>query len=170
MKLLLVLAIAVLVVPAAGAEVRKWVDENGVTHYGDHPPADRDSRSVTTYVGPSTGSGRKQLSGEAREMAEGLAEALLKGGPNASTMNCPQAVRNGEGWIDSMLDAGRSNAKHGYLDPSEYERTSRELRKVKGKLSVDECQTAAGQIKLFYLCLSNRNNHIVYCGKKYAYK
>ena len=35
---LLALAIACLSLPAAAAEVHKWVDENGVTHYADAPP------------------------------------------------------------------------------------------------------------------------------------
>jgi len=33
---------------AATAQVYKWVDENGVTHYGERPPQDRKAQTVET--------------------------------------------------------------------------------------------------------------------------
>jgi hypothetical protein len=38
----------------ANAEIYKWVDAQGNTHYGERPPADSDAESVTVRKGPST--------------------------------------------------------------------------------------------------------------------
>jgi hypothetical protein len=39
----------------AAAQIYKWVDERGVTHYGEHPPQGQTARPVDTT--PSTGPG-----------------------------------------------------------------------------------------------------------------
>src|SRR5881628_553069 len=52
----LVAATALLAAGVAGAQVFKWTDANGKTHYGDKPPAEVDSRElaiqVPSYDGP----------------------------------------------------------------------------------------------------------------------
>jgi len=35
-------------IPTATAQVFKWVDENGVTHYGERPPQNRKAQAVVT--------------------------------------------------------------------------------------------------------------------------
>jgi hypothetical protein len=46
MKSLIVLAIALALAPAAGAQLYKYTDKNGKTVYSDQPPADVDSKQV----------------------------------------------------------------------------------------------------------------------------
>ena len=48
--------VASVTLPAWGAEIYKWVDENGKVHYGDRPPADAEvSEEVEIKNAPATG-------------------------------------------------------------------------------------------------------------------
>jgi hypothetical protein len=51
MKRIIVLAIALALAPAAGAQLYKYVDKNGKTVYSDQPPADVDSKQVNVPAG-----------------------------------------------------------------------------------------------------------------------
>ena len=51
MKSLIVLAIALALAPAAGAQLYKYTDKNGKTVYSDQPPADVDSKQVNVPAG-----------------------------------------------------------------------------------------------------------------------
>lgn len=61
-KLKLLFALALLaVLPAAAQTMYKWVDEKGVTHFSEHPPADarneKKATKVTPKVIPPSGAG-----------------------------------------------------------------------------------------------------------------
>lgn len=69
--------IGLLIVLAAGvcaaAETYKWVDEKGVTNYGEKPPADRPAKSVDTHSSGVVESGSiysQKLEAEKRRRAE----------------------------------------------------------------------------------------------------
>lgn len=71
--------IGLLIVLAAGvcaaAETYKWVDEKGVTNYGEKPPADRPARPVDTNPSGTVESGsifNQKLEAEKRRRAEEL--------------------------------------------------------------------------------------------------
>ncbi len=63
--------------PAMADKYYKWVDDNGVTHYGTEPPATGAPESVRTY-GPSSDQGKeikalqnqREAAARAREQAE----------------------------------------------------------------------------------------------------
>jgi hypothetical protein len=52
------LAVVILISSPAAAQVYKWVDEHGVTHYGERPPQGQKASPVTAT--PSTGPGSSQ--------------------------------------------------------------------------------------------------------------
>ncbi len=59
MKPLICLGIALsavlLFTPAHAGKVYKWVDQDGVTHYDEQPPANREYTTVTTYGNAPSG-------------------------------------------------------------------------------------------------------------------
>ena len=58
MKRFVPLAFAALVSSPATAQIYKWVDEQGVTHYGERPPQGQKANPVTTTPSSGTGSSR----------------------------------------------------------------------------------------------------------------
>lgn len=73
MKSLIGLVIVLAVGVCAAAETYKWVDEKGVTNYGEKPPVDRPARPVDTHPGGIVESGsvfNQQLEAEKRQRAE----------------------------------------------------------------------------------------------------
>ena len=55
----LALAVVCLSLPAAAAEVHKWVDENGVTHYSDAPPPAAETAVIRIEPAHGTGGAGK---------------------------------------------------------------------------------------------------------------
>lgn len=73
MKPVIGLLIALAAGVCAAADTYKWVDEKGVTNYGEKPPVDRPARQVDTHPGGIVESGsvlNKQLEAEKRRRAE----------------------------------------------------------------------------------------------------
>ncbi|UXY15067.1 DUF4124 domain-containing protein [Chitiniphilus purpureus] len=165
---LIVLCLALLA-GAAQAAVYKWVDENGVTQYSNQPPENKNAQQVKTFSNSGmTGSTPvKPINKETQEFAEALGKSLLKT-KQASTLNCTQAVKDGQSGIDSMLEVGRKNYKDGYVAKDQYDRFNTQLNQARGRFSVGECQSSSGRARDFYLCLSNPNNHVMGCMKNYG--
>ena len=81
-------------------------------------------------------------------------------------MDCSQAVKHGKDGIDTMLQVGRKNYKGGYISKADYDKQAGELKKIKSKMSLADCQRAKGKDKEFYACLSDGMNHVAHCGQK----
>ncbi|HVL02335.1 MAG TPA: DUF4124 domain-containing protein [Dongiaceae bacterium] len=159
----------------ASAAVYKWVDEKGVTHFGSIPPQQQQTEQVDIKVGsgasPSAGASQEQAPpSDAQQVAREMAEGLMKNTAPAEKMDCAEAVENGRYSIDSMLEVGRKNHRDGYIEKDQYEKTVSELKRIKAKLSVGECASANGNVRDFYLCLSNPMNMIAACGSKHNYQ
>ncbi|MEM7469309.1 MAG: DUF4124 domain-containing protein [Pseudomonadota bacterium] len=149
------------------AEVYKWVDEEGVTHFGQKPPTNQNAETVNVSGGAKTGA-VKSLDPDTQKAADGMAEALLSEQSSSDELDCGQAVSYGRDGIDSMLQVGRKNYKDGYMSKAEYDKQSGALKKIKSKMSVNDCKRAKGDDKKFYTCLSDGMNHVAHCGKKYG--
>jgi len=54
MKPLLIIALCCAPALAAGAEIYRWVDKNGVTHFSENPPAEGGYQRITPQVAPAT--------------------------------------------------------------------------------------------------------------------
>jgi len=73
MKLLIGVVIGLAAGVCAAAETYKWVDEKGVTNYGEKPPVDRPARTVDTHptgIVESASVFSQQLEAEKRRRAE----------------------------------------------------------------------------------------------------
>lgn len=160
MKKLIVLAAAALSI-GARAQVYKWTDERGVTTYSSVPPSAGNGNTVKVDT-PATGQ-KKPPEAEVGRWQR----ALMKLHPNAPVLDCAKAVDNAHGNIDSMLEIGAKNARGGYIDAAEHERTATLLKQARSKTSLTHCRSSSGIARDFYLCLSNPLNHVLACGKRY---
>jgi hypothetical protein len=88
-----------LVVPAS-AQVYKWVDENGATHYGERPPQGRKAQEVEQHLanpGPAPGKTdqpnwkEKDLEFRSRRIETEQAEGKRKQRDDAQRQACNQA-------------------------------------------------------------------------------
>jgi hypothetical protein len=88
-----------LVVPAA-AQVYKWVDEKGTTHYGERPPQGRKAQEVEQHLpnpGPAPGKAdqpnwkEKDLEFRSRRIETEQAEAKRKQREDVQRQACNQA-------------------------------------------------------------------------------
>ena len=84
----------------AGAQVYKWVDEKGVTHYGERPPAGKTAREVEQRLAnPAPAPGKaeqpdwqaKELEFRSRRVEAGQTEARQKQQEAAERRQCNQA-------------------------------------------------------------------------------
>lgn len=157
------LLFAIMVNGNAYSEIYKWVDKEGVTHYGQQPPHAHKSEKLDVKVQQS--SQTKEIPKEAKEFAEGIVNAKEK----TASLDCNKAVDNGQYSLDSMLEVGRKNYKDGYIEKQQYEKMSGGLKKLKSKISLSDCQNSSGNARNFYTCLSSPYNLIVTCGKNYNY-
>jgi Domain of unknown function (DUF4124) len=83
MKRALILAVAVAFVPAAGAELYKYVDKDGKTVYSDTPPANVDAKQINVQSGRAStaaapASGPKTAIERDKELQKGRDEAKEK--------------------------------------------------------------------------------------------
>ena len=76
MKLTALIFMLFCVSGSAFAEVYKWVDEDGVTHFGQKPPAAGKAETVNV-AGHRKNTGINKLPKDAQEAADGMAKALL---------------------------------------------------------------------------------------------
>lgn len=61
MKRILVLACALAVSTGALAQLYKWVDKDGRTHYSDQPPSTQPSKQLSVPTGPTTAPQRSAI-------------------------------------------------------------------------------------------------------------
>lgn len=154
------------------AEVYKWVDSNGVTHYGSMKPSDTEAKKLkidTRTPNVSSNSQIKTLPDGAQQVADSMTKTLLKDHGDSKELDCAKAVENAHYSIDSMLDVGERNYKGGYIVKSKYMEMTKNLKKARRQISLSECRSSRGNVKGFYTCMTNSYNHVMNCGKKYDY-
>jgi hypothetical protein len=186
-RFILPLAALLLAVPVL-AQVQRWVDANGQVHYSDQaPPAQTESETVAVPnngVEPDSSDRRSrsavtsvrsrnqppELQHVVQTAAAMLSPLILEGDPDAVTLNCPAAVNSAKASLDSMLSAIRAEVKNGSVRHSDFERVRPTLERARYKISVNECNSARGNVRRFYLCMSTPGNHVAACGKRYSYQ
>lgn len=174
-KIILTAWIACSALPLAQAQsVYKWVDAQGKVNYGEQPPPSQaESKEVKLYANSSTeGEGapaKKKIPKETQEFADAAAKELGKVKPSSAPLSCANAVSNIVSQVDTMLEVGKKNVKGGYIDSAEYEKGAAKLRAARSEVSVADCQSATGNKKSFYKCMSSDMNHVSGCSKSYPY-
>ena len=110
MNKLIVFCAAVLAASALAAETYKWVDERGVTNYGEKPPAGRPVKPVDTTPGGTIESGgapQQKYESDVRRQADAMgaqpAAAPVRGMDFDTFIRLQKGMTEGE----LMLRAGR---------------------------------------------------------------
>lgn len=163
MTLRVMLIALTLVAAGAQAQVYKWTDEDGVTHYGQRPPGGKPDEAEELGVQSHTPSQTREVPRAARNAGESLVNAE----PKEAELDCSQAVANGRHGIDTMIEVGRKNYRDGYVAKAEYEKGVSALRQIRSALSVSACRSARGKDREFYRCISSAHNHVAQCGQRF---
>ena len=178
-----------LVYPATAQGVFKWVDADGKVHYGQQPPsAEKGPEPVKLHsasgfggnnnpseAGSSGGKvqynadGTKKIPKEVLEMRDGLVKGLQKVDPKTEPLSCATAVDNVRSQFDTMIEVGQRNTKDGYITQAEFEATAAKLRKAKSETTLGDCESASGNKRAFYQCMSSDRNHVSGCATKYKF-
>lgn len=169
MRKILIVVLSLFSATSYAAGIYKWVDENGVTHYGERKPSNAQSEQMNIKKKSDSAPAPKQLTGGAKDLADSFAKEIMRDKGDAAEVNCKKAVNNAKGSIDTMLSVGKKNYKDGYIKDAEYRKMSTKLKQIKSKISISECQRSKGKTQGFYKCMSNGANHVASCGKKYNY-
>lgn len=171
--------------------VYKWVDAEGKTHYGAQPPPDKadadplklqsnNGTSGSSGVGKSAGKGApaqnqtnpdgtKKVSKDVQEFGEGMKKALGTVDGKQVPLHCAMAVGNIHDQADSMLEVGQKNVRDGYMTQADFDKTAPKIRESKSQYSAGDCQSSAGNKKMFYQCMSSSQNHILGCSQKFKH-
>lgn len=147
-------------------DVYKWIDENGVTHYGNKKPPEAQVQQVkVSGSGVNSSSATDpldQLDPAARELAESMKKELMKDHGNAE-LNCSKAMSNATEQINIYIAQAKRNLEGGYITQDNYNQIDMVFGRVKSRISTTACQSASGVEKDFYLCMSNDMNSAVMC-------
>jgi hypothetical protein len=174
------MAVALLAAWHAGQAqpVYKWVDAAGKTHYGSQPPAsdkDVEPMKLQRNGSSSAGTDKNHLGGskpipkDTQELMQGMEVALKKVDPKTVPLSCSAAVDNVRSQVTTMLETGQRNVQQGYTKAADFEAIAGKLRHGLSQTTQADCQSATGNKKLFYQCMSNDRNHVSGCGSKYKY-
>lgn len=154
--------------------VYKWVDANGKTHYGSQPPdSAKDAEAMRLQGGGASGARKpgelKPIPKDTRELMQGMEIALKKLDPKTVPLSCSTAVDNVQSQAATMLETGQRNVQQGYVKASDYEGVASKIRQARAGATLSDCQSATGNKKLFYQCMSNNRNHVSGCGSAYKF-
>ena len=157
--------------------VYKWVDADGKTHYGSQRPAgSQDAEAMklqgtgaSTAPGAGSAGGTKKIPKDTQELMQGMEIALKKVDTRTVPLSCGTAVDNVRSQAATMLETGQRNVQQGYVKAADYEGVAAKLRQAQSGTTLADCQSATGNKKLFYQCMSNDRNHVIGCGTKYKY-
>lgn len=167
------LLISIIFSPTIKADVYKWVDENGVTHYGNQKPAIKQVDQVNINNVKETGSvnhGKLQnVSEEEQQVIESMANEMMKDRGNASELDCSHAVSSALDQINTYTTQARRNLEGKHITRENFNEVESTFRKVKSKLSTSACLASSGAEREMYLCLSNDMNAAFMCFGKAEY-
>jgi hypothetical protein len=162
--------------------VYKWVDASGKTHYGSQQPLSQDAEQMKIQGAragsagkPSNGNsgtnadGTKKIPKDTQEMMQGMETALKKVDPKTVPLSCGTAVDNIHSQVATMLETGQRNVQQGYVKSADFEGVAGKLREGKARTTLADCESATGNKKLFYQCMSSDRNHVIGCGTQYKY-
>lgn len=110
---------------------------------------------------------KKEVSAEAKKMAQEMAAAMMSNVSEGAELNCEKSVKNSHLSIDTMLGVGEKNYNGGYISKEQYEATVGQLKGVMAEITLEDCQKSTGKQKQFYTCMSNDNNMFMSCAQKY---
>lgn len=134
---LLAIAVLLSIIPVAGAaEVYKWIDEDGVTHYSQQPPPEGAETVITPDSEPqSAAEGSPDAAGED---GNGNADDADGDGDQETIADFCNELRDREDILESDRPI-RIKAEDGTLTELDDEGRAQRLERIQGQLQ-DHCQ------------------------------
>lgn len=161
---------AVICVLNVNAEIYRWTDENGVIHYGQQPP----SLNESEIVDPLTNSRINALQVDKKERKEPVKdqtqtskEITLLAQANSSKINCNKSVEYAQETLNRLIEKEKKSFNNGFIDQSELEKTTFRFSALKSTFTLTTCEGASGEVKDFFICISNYKNHFRHCLDEY---
>lgn len=151
-----------LLLPAiANADIYKWVDAKGVTHYS-RTPNNQNHEKLDIKENK-----QKSIPDGAQEAADQL---ISKGYGDSKDVDCDKAVSNALSGLNTMIEVGEKNYRDGYLEKTAHDKTIGKLKEIQSEISISRCKSAKDNELEFYKCMSNDSNHVAHCGQKHMSK
>ncbi|MBU2713658.1 DUF4124 domain-containing protein [Zooshikella harenae] len=163
----LVLVFALMITKNTFAEIYKWVDEYGVTHYSERAPVGIKVKSIKFENEDKNFKEEVDKTDETQKLSKGLTNLIMKDYGNAEELDCQKAVDNGNYSLDVMQENIRRSLKNGYITREKYEKGSAAFDELRITLATDKCENSSDEWKKYYLCLTNSMNTIFSCANKY---
>lgn len=113
--------------------------------------------------------GGKKNSKEAQELVQDIEAKYGKVDAKIVPLSCGTAVENVRSQMTAMLETGQRNVKQGNVKSAEYENVVSKIRQARAEATPADCESATGNKKLFYQCMTNDRNHVLGCSSKYKY-
>ncbi len=143
MNRIVAVVLALTLIPSAGAQLYKWVDKDGKTHYSDQPPPGQESKQLNVQSGAATAAAPpksflardkeldkgRQESREAAKKADDAARLAQERDENCSRARSAYATYADGGRIHKYNDKG----ERVYLDDQEIE-----VERERAKREMDE--------------------------------
>jgi len=161
----------------AGADIYKWVDAEGVTHFGSQPPIELAVKKVEIGAGrvktrdvANPYSQRfkevkknKEIDAGTGAVAKALTAHLSTVSDNGVDLNCRKAVNNGQHWAKKMYQTSVKNKEDGYVTDANFNQMVSSIEQAQKEMTVSNCESASGKEIEFYRCLSDDDNHLIAC-------
>jgi len=164
MRVLAVTLLCAIFPVAATANVYKWVDKNGVTHYSQTPPNNQKSTTVTIH---------KQKLDPAAESpslpqhaTEKLTSVTLSGGTLAGEVDCKLAINNIHSSINAVMGESVYDTP-GMTANGNSKQNSSKLLVAKANATEKDCESASGADKDFYHCMAHGGGDFLACSNHF---
>ena len=163
-----ILAILLLTLSTAlvDAQIYKWKDKNGVTHYtSTPPPSDVESEEVagSREPDPEPEEGEETDAGDSAEAPEEEEDD----GEQSLAERCATAVREARDSMDTYLETARQNLKGGYIKRDEYRQAQDAFAEMRRVLTEGNCRAATGREREFFDCLAGSYGDVFGCGTRH---
>jgi len=154
---------------AVNAQIYKWVDASGQTHYSQTPPPGKEAKTINIRKENTDSHAAKEVApAPFKSMASNATDVVLGAAKTADTLNCEQAVKNVHSSIDSMMQTAQTNLDSGYMDGDQFAKGSQDLLVAKSKATVQDCENSSGPAREFYLCMTNGASHYLGCSQRFS--
>lgn len=160
----LLFSIFIIFSSVVNAKIYKWVDENGVTHFGNQPPAQTDTKEIKENTGNSIQSEKVNTTSSRSERTSNQNGASKE--EKLEALDCYAAVDNAKSSLKSLRQVGKEKRRRGDMDKEKYEEGVEKLKKASRSISRSDCEKSKGNKRKFYLCMSEGDGeatHAVIC-------
>jgi hypothetical protein len=157
-------ALLICISDTQAADVYKWTDAEGKTHYSSHPPGEKGKTIEVKNYGGASPTTNKMSEEDKKQWADAYTKELSKVDKTQTPLDCSAAITNANEQFDTLFAQGKRNLDSGVITQAQYEKAITPLRMARQEVSFSRCQAAKGVERSFYECMSNNNNHLVGCG------